>query len=265
MNQPKICVFAYNSLGFHCLQALLDSQIFIDCLWTYEDRLEGLPHCADLNIPQIFFDNPNDHIDFFQKESFDVMFSFYYRHILKRDILNTCPQAFNVHGSLLPKYRGRCPVNWAILNGETVTGVTLHRMVEKIDAGDIVCQKSVSIKETDFAGDVQDRLDKAAYDILIENSHDIINGRISSIPQSLAEGSYFGGRNPEDGRIDLTQSHKKIFNLVRAVLPYPRFPGAFFGDNHIIDVSLTPVNSIKGWIKIYGCDGIPVFCKCLNG
>ena len=97
-----------------------------------------------------------------------------------------------------------------------------------------------------------------------ENSHDIINGRISSIPQSLAEGSYFGGRNPEDGRIDLTQSHKTIFNLVRAVLPYPRFPGAFFGDNHIIDVSLTPVNSIKGWIKIYGCDGIPVFCKCLN-
>ena len=167
-----------------------------------------------------------------------------------------------MHGSLrLPQYRGRCPVNWAILNGETITGITLHRIVQKIDAGDIIYQKEVTITDQDTAGDVQDRLDQATYDLLMEHGCDIVMGTIPSCPQSLSHGSYYGGRTPEDGRIDITKNHRTIFNLVRAVLPYPRFPGAFLDEHHIVDVSLTPVHTGEKWITVHGCDGVPIFLK----
>jgi len=106
----------------------------------------GIPvYCpADVNSP--------DWIEKIQDMSPDVIFSLYYRNILSDQILDIPSSgAYNLHGSLLPAYRGRCPVNWVLVNGESSTGVTLHHMVEKADAGDLVGQRKVPIELEDTA------------------------------------------------------------------------------------------------------------------
>jgi len=132
----------------------------------------------------------------------DFIFSFYYRHMLPVDLLAIAPRgAYNMHGSLLPKYRGRVPTNWAVLNGETETGATLHEMAAKPDAGAILGQTAVPMLPALLAGDAP------------------------HLPNDLASGSYYGGRKPEDGRIDWSKPAAQVYNLVRAVAP--PYPGAF--------------------------------------
>jgi methionyl-tRNA formyltransferase len=153
------------------------------------------------------------------------VFSFYYRRMLKRPLL-ALPRlgALNMHGSLLPKYRGRAPVNWAILHGETETGATLHYMTEKPDKGDIVAQTRVPILPDDTARDVFDKVTVAAELTLDGVLPDLIRGSAPRRPQNPGEGSYYGGRKPEDGVIDWSRSATEIHNLVRAVAP--PYPGA---------------------------------------
>jgi methionyl-tRNA formyltransferase len=155
-----------------------------------------------------------------------LIFSFYYRNMICQEILDLPPLgAFNLHGSLLPKYRGRAPINWAVLKGEQETGVTLHYMVKRADAGDIVDQQAVSIGPKETALDVFHKVTAAAR-VVLERQIDALNrGAAPRHRQVETEMSYFGGRKPEDGRIDWTQSASAIFNLIRAVThPYP---GAF--------------------------------------
>ena len=130
-----------------------------------------------------------------------------------------------MHGSLLPKYRGRVPVNWAIVKGETQTGATLHYMVEKPDAGEIVAQRAVPILADDTAKQVFDKVCVAAECALYEVLPDVITGTAQRLANDLSKGSYFGGRKPEDGRIDLAASSSDIYNLIRAVAP--PYPGAY--------------------------------------
>jgi methionyl-tRNA formyltransferase len=130
-----------------------------------------------------------------------------------------------VHGSLLPKYRGRVPVNWAVLHGERETGATLHAMVAKPDAGGIVDQMAVPILPDDTALDVFRKVTFAAEVVLDRSLPKLLEGRANPIPQDLARGSNFGGRRPEDGRIDWSQPGQRIHDLVRAVAP--PYPGAF--------------------------------------
>ena len=132
-----------------------------------------------------------------------MIFSFYYRHMIPEEILRIPPQgAYNLHGSLLPAYRGRCPVNWVLVNGETQTGVTLHHMVKKADAGDIVGQRVVPIAPEDTAFTLYGKLCDAAGILLDELLPLMKIGQAPRIPQDISRGSYFGGRRPEDGRID---------------------------------------------------------------
>lgn len=156
----------------------------------------------------------------------DVLFSVYYRKMICQKILDI-PRlgALNLHGSLLPAYRGRCPVNWVLVKGETETGVTLHFMVEKPDAGDTVGQRSVNIDSDDTARTLYDKLCVAAGELLNDLLPVIKTGQIPRRKQDLTLGSYYGGRRPEDGRINWRLSASEIYNLVRAVTdPYP---GAF--------------------------------------
>jgi methionyl-tRNA formyltransferase len=156
----------------------------------------------------------------------DFIFSFYYRHMLDMALLDTARLgAYNMHGSLLPKYRGRVPVNWAIVNGERQTGATLHRMVAKPDAGAMVAQQSVPILPDDTAYDVFQKVSVAAEIALDGVLPKLINGTAIHTQLDLTQGSYFGGRKPEDGRIDWKQSADRIHNLIRAVAP--PYPGAF--------------------------------------
>jgi methionyl-tRNA formyltransferase len=130
-----------------------------------------------------------------------------------------------MHGSLLPRFRGRAPVNWAVLRGATETGATLHYMVARADAGDIVDQLAVPIGEDDTAYDVFLRVADAAEAVLARSLPLLIAGTAPRTPQDLTKGEYCGRRRPEDGRIEWTRTAREIHNLVRAVAP--PFPGAF--------------------------------------
>ena len=130
-----------------------------------------------------------------------------------------------MHGSLLPKYRGRVPVNWAVINGESETGATLHYMTEKPDAGDIVDQQAVAILPDDTAVDVFEKVTSAAARVLDRSLPVLISGTAPRVPQDLTRGSYSGGRKPQDGRIDWNQTAQRVHNLVRGVAP--PYPGAF--------------------------------------
>uniref|UniRef100_A0A3B0LZS9 Bifunctional polymyxin resistance protein ArnA n=1 Tax=Arsenophonus endosymbiont of Trialeurodes vaporariorum TaxID=235567 RepID=A0A3B0LZS9_9GAMM len=165
-------------------------------------------------------------IERIEKMQPDVIFSFYYRHMLSQELLALAPKgAFNLHGSLLPKYRGRVPINWAILHGETETGVTLHKMIAKPDAGDIVAQKKISIDAIDTALVLHDKIRQAAEQLLADTLPLIKMGDYSATPQDESKATYFGRRSAEDGLIDWSKSATEVNNLVRAVTePYP---GAF--------------------------------------
>jgi methionyl-tRNA formyltransferase len=189
---------------------------------------ESVQKLAELHgIPTITPDNPNvpDVVEQIRALQPDFYFSFYYREMLKAPLL-VIPKygALNMHGSLLPKYRGRVPVNWAIIRGETETGATLHYMTEKPDNGDIVAQQAVPILPNDTALEVFQKVTVAAEIALNGVLPTLLSGKAPAVKQDLSKGAYFGGRKAEDGIIDWSQSAQQIHNLVRAVAP--PYPGA---------------------------------------
>jgi methionyl-tRNA formyltransferase len=228
-------VFAYHNVGVRCLEVLLAHGVDIPLILTHRDNpaeniwFESVGElAAKHNIRAITPDDPNapDIVARIRALAPDFLFSFYYRNMLKPELL-VIPKrgALNMHGSLLPKYRGRVPINWAVLNGETETGATLHYMVDKPDAGDIVGQQKVAILPDDAAFDVFGKVTAAAATVLDRSLPGLVAGTNPRIPQDLTQGSYFGGRKPEDGRIDWRWPAARVHNLVRAVAP--PYPGAF--------------------------------------
>ena len=228
-------VFAYHDVGVNCLKALLAAGIQLDLVVTHQDD----PHenvwfssvaklCEERKIPYITpsASELSSLIQQIQKLAPDYLFSFYYRHMIPAELL-ACARiaALNMHGSLLPKYRGRAPVNWAILHGETETGATLHVMETKPDAGDIVGQSSVPIGPDETATEVFAKVSGAAVKVMHQALPELIAGKVTKRPNDLEKGSYFGGRKPSDGQIHWNQSSVQVHNLVRAVAP--PYPGAF--------------------------------------
>lgn len=236
----KTVVFAYHNMGLVGLEALVRHGYDIAAVFTHEDDpgencwFGSVKKWAQEKGIKVYTTEQINSSQWVEKISAikpDVIFSFYYRKMICRQILDL-PRlgAFNLHGSYLPHYRGRCPVNWVIINGERQTGVTLHYMIEKPDAGDIVGQKAVKIEISDTAKTLYDKLCGAAKELLDEVMPLIKKERIPRQKQNLEKGSYYGGRRPEDGRIDWKKPAGEIYNLIRGVTdPYP---GAFaFLDN----------------------------------
>lgn len=228
-------VFAYHDVGVRCLRVLIGGGIDVRLVVTHRDdpgeRIwfgSVADVAAEHAIPVIAPDDPNEAavVERVRALAPEFLFSFYYRRMLSRELL-VVPRrgAFNMHGSLLPKYRGRVPVNWAVLRGEQETGATLHEMVQKPDAGGIVDQQAVPILPDDLAIDVFRKVTVAAEMVLARSLPHLVRGTATLRAQDLAKGSYFGARRPEDGRIDWSQGAQDIHNLVRAVAP--PFPGAF--------------------------------------
>ena len=228
-------VFAYHNVGVRCLSVLLAHGIDVRLVVTHQDNPNEniwFASVAELahrhGIPVIMPVDPNQPEVVAQVAALapDFLFSFYYRLMLKRDMLLTASRgAYNMHGSLLPKYRGRVPINWAIIHGETETGATLHAMTEKPDNGAIVIQKAVTIGIDDTAREVFDRVTDAAAQALDAALPALVAGSAPHFSQVLREGDYFGGRKAEDGRIDFSWGALRIHNFVRALTrPYP---GAF--------------------------------------
>lgn len=232
----RAVVFAYHNVGARALRTLLAGGMQVELVLTHPDdpgetiwfesvaavaAEHGIPVAlVDLSVPpelqaRVAAIHP------------DYLFSFYFRRMLPPALLATARiAALNMHGSLLPKYRGRVPVNWAVLHGERETGATLHVMEAKPDAGDIVAQQAVPILPDDTAKDVFDKVTVAAEIALWSVLPQLMRGQLPRRPNPLAQGSYFGGRKPEDGRLDWTRPAAELYNLIRAVAP--PYPGAFF-------------------------------------
>jgi methionyl-tRNA formyltransferase len=229
----KAVVFGYGDIGVRGIAALLGAGLEVPLVVTHQDDPNENRWYASL-------------FDFSTKQKLrvladpdltvlehalaqvkpDLIFSFYYRSMLPMSVLRQAGLgAFNMHGSLLPKYRGRAPLNWAIVKGERETGVTLHEMVEKPDAGRIVDQQAVPIGPDDTAVEVFHRMTDAAEAVLKRSLPAVVKGQVQFKPNDLSRGTYYGRRRPEDGRIDWSKSAQEIHNLVRAVAP--PFPGAF--------------------------------------
>ena len=228
-------VFAYSEVGVRCVRELIAAGIKIPLLFTHADdpneaqwfgSVQQLAREQGLTV--VTPDSPNKPQWLAQGASLapDFVFSFYYRYMLDKAWL-MLPRlgALNMHGSLLPKYRGRAPVHWAIIQGETMTGASLHYMVEKPDAGALVDQEAVPILENDTALEVSIKVADAAQTLLRRSLPGLLAGTAPSVPLDLKQGSYFGRRTPEDGRIDWRSGARAIHDLVRAVAP--PFPGAF--------------------------------------
>ncbi|OIQ72531.1 bifunctional polymyxin resistance protein ArnA [mine drainage metagenome] len=229
-------VFAYHNVGVRCLKTLLARGMQVNLVVTHpDDPLETrwFERVADVateaGIPLAYVDEAVESALIARITALapDYLFSFYFRRMLPDALLSTARiAALNMHGSLLPKYRGRAPVNWAVLHGETETGATLHFMAAKPDAGDIVAQQAVPILPDDTAREVFDKVTVAAEIALWNVLPQLMQGVVPRRPNDLSCGSYFGGRRPDDGRIDWTWPTQAIYNLIRAVAP--PYPGAFF-------------------------------------
>ncbi len=232
---PRILFFGYSEVGFECLSLLLERGDNVVGLITHEDN----PH------EKIWFKTPavaakEKGVPVFTPESVnnpewrekiaalkpDLILSVYYRNMIGTKILELPPLgAWNMHGSLLPGYRGRAPINWAVLHGEPRIGMTLHRMVKSADAGAIVDQEGVDLGPRDTAEQAFRKVLPCARRVLARQIDALLAGTAKETPQDESKVTYFGGRKPEDGRINWSQTSKQIFNLIRAVTdPYP---GAF--------------------------------------
>jgi methionyl-tRNA formyltransferase len=235
MTAPRILFFGYSEVGYECLDLLLSRGDNVVALVTHEDnphekiwfktpavavRAKGIPIFTPEKV------NTPEWIERLASLKPDLILSVYYRNMISSKIL-ALPRlgAFNLHGSLLPKYRGRAPINWAVLHGEPRIGMSLHRMVKSADAGAVVDQEGVDIGPRDTAEQAFRKVLPCARRVLERQIDALLTGRAKETPQDKAQATYFGGRKPEDGRIDWTQTSRQIFNLIRAVTdPYP---GAF--------------------------------------
>ncbi len=232
----RLIFMGYHNIGYVCLQALIDHcHTFGDeiaavvthaddpreNIWFASVRDLALAHYLPLYQPR----DPNDpvFVAAMRKLTPDLLFSCYYRNMLQGPML-AVPRlgALNLHGSLLPRYRGRVPVNWVLVHGESETGVTLHYMEEKPDRGDIVAQRKVAIDPQDTALTLFAKMTAASEELMRDIYPLLRAGQAPRQPQDHSQASYFGGRRPEDGLIDWSRPARDIFNLVRAVTrPYP--------------------------------------------
>lgn len=228
-------VFAYHDVGCMGLRTLKRLGIEIAQVYTHEDD----PHentwfgsvrrtAEELRLPVKAGADPHSPAELAHLAALKprAIFSFYWRDLLKESVLSLASQgAVNLHGSLLPRYRGRAPVNWQLLHGERESGVTLHHMVKKADAGDVVDQEPFAIGVNDKPTDVFAKVLAAGELVLARSAVAVVEGTAPRIEQLESKATVFGRRRPDDGAIRWRQSAEDVRNLVRAVTkPYP---GAF--------------------------------------
>lgn len=268
----KTVVFAYHDIGCAGIQALLDSGYDIAAVFTHaDDPKENAFYgsvaqlCASKGIPVHAPEDVNHPlwIERIAKLAPEYIFSFYYRNLLSESLLAVAKKgAFNLHGSLLPSYRGRAPANWVLVNGESETGVTLHRMVKRADAGAIIAQQRVAIERSDTALSLHGKLRIAAADLLRDTLPAMLQGKISETPQDESKATVFGRRTAADGKLLWAKPAEKLFNLVRAVTqPYP---GAFcaVGEHKLIVWSAEVVKGNDGQApgRVISVDPLRIAC-----
>lgn len=227
--------FGYHTFGARCLERLLATGDTIAAVVTHADDpretiwFESVSDTArGHGLPVYTPTSPNtaEFVGLIRSLRPDLFVSVWYRRLLSPELL-AIPGlgAVNLHGSLLPRYRGRSALNWVLVNGEERTGVTLHYMVAAADAGDIIAQEAMAIDPEDTALTLYDRLVKVGTELLDRSYPAIRAGTAPRHPQDPALATLFGRRRPEDGRVSWRRPAPELYNLIRAVT-HP-FPGAF--------------------------------------
>jgi methionyl-tRNA formyltransferase len=146
---------------------------------------------------------------------------------------------FNLHASLLPQYRGAAPINWAIINGETKTGITTFFIDDKIDTGEIILQKEIEISETDNAGTLHDKLMTAGSQLVLETVGIIEEGKSTTQKQPQSKDLKTAYKlNPENTKIDWKNSGKEIYNFIRGLSPHPAAWCYFKQDEEPISIKI---------------------------
>ncbi|XEG73715.1 bifunctional UDP-4-amino-4-deoxy-L-arabinose formyltransferase/UDP-glucuronic acid oxidase ArnA [Pseudomonas sp. abacavir_1] len=268
----KTLVFAYHDIGCAGIEALLAAGYQIDAVFTHaddarENRFFGsvAQLCAQRGIPVHAPEDVNHPLWIARIRELQpqFIFSFYYRHLLGEELLACARRgAFNLHGSLLPRYRGRAPANWVLVNGESETGVTLHRMVKRADAGAIIAQQRVAIDAEDTALSLHGKLREAAGELLDRLLPAMLEGDFVEREQDESQASYFGRRTPADGQLDWRRPAGELHNLVRAVTqPYP---GAFapVGERKLIvwQSKVVPGNQGRPAGAVLGVEPLRIAC-----
>jgi methionyl-tRNA formyltransferase len=232
MSKPRAVVCAYSSVGTAALEGLLEAGVEVVALYTYaqgHDELWFTPPAAvaaahGIPVHQAPAFNDDSVYAAIQAHRPDFLFSFYFREMIQARFLDL-PRlgAYNLHGSLLPKYRGRAPINWVLVKGETETGVTLHGMTPKPDDGHIVAQARLPIAWDETALSLTDKAATAGRDLVRGAIPGLVDGSIQRLDQkTLGPSTYFGGRKPADSRLDFSMTAGEAFNQIRAVAdPWP--------------------------------------------
>jgi UDP-4-amino-4-deoxy-L-arabinose formyltransferase/UDP-glucuronic acid dehydrogenase (UDP-4-keto-hexauronic acid decarboxylating) len=231
----RVVLLAYHEMGCAGLESLRRAGAEIVAVFTHRDdpdEKQWFGSVAELaeghRIPVFAPDRINDGewVDRIRWLRPEMIFSFYYRRIVSAEILAIPPRGcYNLHGSLLPRFRGRSPTNWAIIEGECRTGVTLHEMEVTPDTGPIVAQREVSIGDDDDARTVLLAQVEEMRTMMAEVYPRLVDGTAPRIPQDERLATSYGGRRPEDGRIRWSEPARRVHDLVRAVTD--PWPGAF--------------------------------------
>jgi methionyl-tRNA formyltransferase len=228
----RIVLFGYGEMGCTGLEFLLSQKEEVAAVITHRDDpaekrwYRSLVEVATAaKVPVVY----GEEVDLGKTVADlkpDLILSFYYRSMIPMEVLSIAPRgALNLHGSKLPRLRGRAPINWALVECEEESGVTLHHMVKAPDAGDIVAQRAWKIGARDTAKDLFFRAVDEAKLLLRDFWPAVRDGKAPRIPQDSKKATYRGRRRPDDGRIDWSQPTKRVDGLVRAVTD--PFPGAF--------------------------------------
>lgn len=230
----KIVYFGSGEFGLRCLDALKGSEHSLVCIFTQPAHLAGRGRkptptpvacwARENGIPYTEAEDINS-AKMFGKVSAcepDVIVVIAFGQKIGNDLIS-CPAkaAINVHASLLPKYRGAAPVNWAIINGETQTGVSIITLADKMDAGQILAQEAVAIDTDETAGQLHDKLAKIAVPLLIRTIEQIENGTVAYQPQDNSRLSRAPKLKKSDGFLDWTESAQRLRDRIRGLWPWP--------------------------------------------
>lgn len=214
------------------LKALVDNGYNVKAVITQPDRPKGRGNKLTISPVKEFALSKG--IPVFQPEKIknepeilnnlkpDLMITAAFGQILSKENLDAAPLGcVNVHGSLLPKYRGSSPIQWAVINGEEETGITTMYTALGVDCGDIILQESIKIGKNETAGELFDRLAVLGAEVLIKTVKLIEEGKAPRIPQNEEEATHFPMLDKQKAKIDFSNSAKQIENLVRGLNPWP--------------------------------------------
>jgi len=224
-NKLRICLLISGALGFDALVHLYKKHSII-CVFTDWQSKEIIHFSKENNISLIIGNLKSKSAETWQSVRCDLLLSVNYLFIINEDLISIAKHAINIHGSLLPKYRGRTPHVWAIINGEKKTGVTVHCIDKGVDSGDIIIQKEINIEENDSGAAILIKFKELYPHLINELLEKILTNSIKFEAQNHSNATYFGKRTPESGLVNWDWFRERIRDWIRAQTdPYP---GAFF-------------------------------------